>query len=91
MGKGKYVSEIDSTNVNDEIGNVLAAAAREKDFELSNVDRINLLRAGGDEWVMRIVDRDGEFESTILKVKPDAGAPAGPSAARSGTSEGVGA
>lgn len=51
------------------VRDLLSAALIVQGIELSNVDRVSLLRVNDGEWVLRIADVDGDFESRVVFVE----------------------
>jgi hypothetical protein len=53
---------------------VLRAAAQLEGWEIAQPERIVILQGTPQQWVMRIVDRDGERQAQLVEINPpDAG------------------
>lgn len=76
-------------SVKDTVDRILSQGLRQGDYEVGQVDRINFLRVGDSEFVMRIVDVNDEFESRVLTFDPPLDQFIEPSGERSGNSRGV--
>jgi hypothetical protein len=50
------------------VEDVLALAAQEGNFGIDQPERILIMQATPYQWVLKVTDRDGDFESRILEL-----------------------